>query len=232
MLASSTVASAAAENLYVRDEKGRSAFLRACLEGNDAERDSLLKRGLALDLHEAAAAGDTARVEQALSRNPGSVNHRDLQDATPLHYAAACGRIAMANVLLQKGADLSATATGLEDATPAHLAASIGDDKTAFQMLETLVGNGALASGRQTDGTTPLHVAAQGGHVDGVRLLVRRGADPAAKNEAGLTPVRVAQGEAVSVLENPGGDRARLPDGPVARSGAWRDVWIAAGVDQ
>ncbi len=156
----------------------RSTFLSACLEGNEARKQELLKSGIVLDLHEAAAAGDTARVDAILTRNQGSVNHRDLSDATPLHYAAACGQIAMANALLMKGAELGAVAAGLDDAAPAHFAASIADHKIAYQMLETLVGNGASPSARKSDGTTVLQIAVKNGHADAARLLIRRGADP------------------------------------------------------
>ncbi|MGA2600355.1 MAG: ankyrin repeat domain-containing protein [Bryobacteraceae bacterium] len=194
MFASGTVSAAAP----------RSAFLQACLEGKESEKEALLRQGLLLDLHEAAAAGVGTRVEQVLARNPGSVNHRDLADATPLHYAAACGQIAVANVLLQKGADLSAVATGLGDATPAHFAASIADSKIAAMTIETLVGNGASAGARKTDGTTPLHVAAHHGHAEAVRVLIRRGADPLAADNNGQTPAHVATGEAVAVLEGAG----------------------------
>jgi ankyrin repeat protein len=200
MFASSLVASASTDTPYARDHSGRSAFLVACLEGRDAEKESLRKRGLVLDLHEAAAAGDTARVEAILVRNPGSVNHRDLQDATPIHYAAACGQIAVANILLMKGADLGAIAAGLGDATPAHFASSIADSKTAALMLGTLVGNGAPPGARKTDGTTPLHVAAHHGHAEAVRLLVRRGADATFADGAGQTPAQVATGEAAAAL--------------------------------
>ncbi len=159
------------------DSSRQSPFLAACLAGDQARKQELLKSGLVLDLHEGAAAGDTARVEAILTRNPGSVNHRDASDATPLHYAAACGQVAMANVLLMKGADLAPVAEGLGNATPAHFAAALADHTLAYQMLETLVGNGASPSARKSDGTTVLQIAAQRGHADASRLLIRRGAE-------------------------------------------------------
>jgi ankyrin repeat protein len=199
-----TGALTASEAFYVRDSRGRSAFLRACLEGNDAEKETIRKQGLRLDLHEAAAAGEQARVDEILARNAGSVNHRDLDDATPLHYAVACGQLAMVNVLLQKGALLGTAAAGLEDATPAHLAAGITDHKAAAGMLETLVGNGASPGARKSDGTTPLHIAARHGHAAAVRLLIRRGTDPAAADHSGRMPRDVAAGDAIAVLAQPG----------------------------
>jgi len=196
------IASAPEEALYTRDSAGRSVFLAACLEGNAAAKDALLKRGLILDIHEAAAAGVTSRVEEILAGNQGSVNHRDLQGATPLHYAAACGQIPVANTLLMKGADLGAKAPRLGDATPAHFAAGLADGKTALLMLGTLVGNGAPADARQTDGDSPLHIGARKGHAEAVRLLIRRGADPAAANSAGKTPLDLAAGDTGAVLQN------------------------------
>ena len=187
MLASGIVSTAAPASMYARDQKGRSAFLLACLEGNEEEKAALLKSGLTLDLHEAAAAGDGARAEKILARNAGSANHRDLQDASPLHYAAACGQVAVANILLMKGADLSAAAEGLDGATPAHLAATFKNGTVVLQMLETLVGNGASPNALKTDGTTPLHIATEHGHAEAVRLLIRRGADPAVENATGAT---------------------------------------------
>ncbi len=194
MLASTAISPAEPDGIYTRDRKGRSAFLTACLENNPSDKEALLKQGWVLDLHEAAAAGDTARVEHLLTRSPGSMNHRDLEDATPLHWAAASGQVAMANLLLMKGADLGAAAEGLNNATPAHLASSVADHKIALQMLETLVGNGAPAGAQQTDGTTPLHIAAKRGHADAVRLLIRRGADPVA--------MEVATGDAIPALRD------------------------------
>ena len=52
MLASSAVLPGQSNAAYTRDGKGRSAFLRACLENNEAEKEALIKRGLLLDLHE------------------------------------------------------------------------------------------------------------------------------------------------------------------------------------
>ncbi len=205
MIASTAVNTASADSdgrLYTRDPAGRSAFLIACLEGNAAAKDDLLKRGLILDIHEAAAAGVNARIEEILALNQGSVNHRDLQDATPLHYAAACGQVAVANTLLVKGADLGVKAPRLGDATPAHFAAGFADHTTALQMLSTLVGNGAPAGAVTADGESPLHIAAQHGHVEAVRLLIRRGADPAARTKEGKTPLELATGDTAGVLES------------------------------
>jgi ankyrin repeat protein len=69
-------------------------------------------------------------------------------------------------------------------------------------MLSTLVGNGAPAGAVTADGESPLHIAAQHGHVEAVRLLIRRGADPAARTKEGKTPLELATGDTAGVLES------------------------------
>jgi hypothetical protein len=190
--------------LYGRDDRGRSMFLLTCLARNQAQIGVALRHGIVLDIHEAAAAGQGKRVEEILAINPGSVDHRDLLGGTPMHYAAACGQVVVANVLLAKGAGLSVTAAGLEEATPLHFAASFPDATVSLQMSQTLAGNGANVNARRTDGATPLHLAAKAGGVETVKLLLRKGADPNAKDASGTTPLELAGPEVAGLLHDAG----------------------------
>ena len=54
-----------------KNERGQSAFLAAIYNGRTAIRDLLLARGVVLELHEAAAAGQLGRVQQLVEGNPG-----------------------------------------------------------------------------------------------------------------------------------------------------------------
>jgi len=77
---------------------------------------------------------------------------------------------------------------------------------------------------------TALHLACQFGHLDLIRVLLRRGADSSVKNAAGCTCFALAQGGAKpavlrGVFEQELGNRALAGDGPGARQ------LLAAGVD-
>src|SRR5260370_4059157 len=53
-----------------KNEKGQSAVLMAAYTGKKEIRDLLLARGVALELHEAAAAAPRARVDKILRTDP------------------------------------------------------------------------------------------------------------------------------------------------------------------
>jgi ankyrin repeat protein len=61
-------------------------------------------------LVEAVKAGDLGKVQQMLQDNPRLVNQKDASfSATPLHWAALRGNVAMVQLLLSRGADVKAT---------------------------------------------------------------------------------------------------------------------------
>lgn len=70
------------------------------------------------ELFAAVRAGDHERVGAILEDQPKSVEARDAEGATPLHYAAEAGDRRMVNALLDAGADINAR-DAVFDATPA-----------------------------------------------------------------------------------------------------------------
>lgn len=91
-----------------------------------------------------------------------------------------------------------------------HEAASKGDTGTLQQCLEQ--GNSPNAIGGQVcwvrgaseiNTRTPLHYSAKGGHLHCVRLLLRYGADPNAKDGDGYTPIHY-----ICQIHNPSGSEA------------------------
>jgi hypothetical protein len=100
-----------------------------------------------------------------------SVSKVDKHRRTPLHISAENGHEALARLLVDRGADVSAV--GGEDRwTPLHFAAKKGHEALA----RLLVDRGADVSAANANRWTPLHVAAENGHEALAGLLMDRGA--------------------------------------------------------
>src|ERR1035437_6960804 len=136
------------------------------------------------EIHDAAQAGDAAKVETLLKANPDLVFSRDkTRDGwnremgwTPLHFAAQKGHKDVAELLLANKADVDAKSTA--NVTPLHLAALNGHK----DVVELLLANKASVNVEFHEGGTPLHLAVLNGHKDVVELLVANKADVNARN--------------------------------------------------
>ena len=114
------------------------------------------------------------------------VNARKNDDTTPLHEAARIGNVWAMHLLIRHGADVNARknddTTTLHEATHSRIVGAIS-------MLVKLVDVNA----RKKDNTTPLHEAAQHGTVEGLRVLLKYGANVAAEDSSGNTALQVAR---------------------------------------
>ena len=193
--------------LYSRDRQGTSAFMLACVARQPKAIDTLLAKGLVMDLHEAAAAGKTDRVNEIFKIDLQSMNARDIQGYTPLHRAAACGRADVVWLILSKGAQLDAKNPLAQNITPLHAALANPDTASATVAAAPLLSNGVDATARLADNRTPLHTAAEMGHLELATILLRKGADPAARDVQGRSPLDLAQAhgktELIELLRDP-----------------------------
>eukprot|EP00752_Nemacystus_decipiens_P007696 g6879.t1 len=124
---------------------------------------------------------------------------------TPLHVAAGWGKTDLVQLLLLKGADKDALDN--EEMTPLVLAGYQGHVAAA----QALLAAGADANHRCREYKTPvMHVAAQEGHVEILRALIKHGADVAAVDTDGRTALHIAASfatsEAVDMLVEAGSD--------------------------
>jgi len=142
----------------------------------------------------AVYAGNTDKVSQLLSGAMAKIDTPlGTAETTALHHAAGHGMLALARVLLERGANPNARdATG---ATPLHWAAVMdrGD------LVKLLIEKSAEVDARTKRDETPLHRAARVGRVSAVRFLIEQGADCAAKNADDLTPFELARASELDI---------------------------------
>lgn len=181
----------------------------------------LIADGATPDVAAAAAIGDLHLLNALLAAGADANAANDI-GMTPLHYAAMHGRTAAAAVLLDHGADVNSadhagwtplllavlggqaqTAElllehGADPDAPSRsrrlalwLAASRGDNDCAEMLLRYGAAVGAKTHAGLTE--TPLHIAAQTGNLELIRMLVEYGDDVNSTISTGhLTPLHYA----------------------------------------
>jgi len=101
----------------------------------------------------AAKSGDADRVRELLAGDASLAHARDKDGSTPLHCAAWRGHAAVAELLLNAGADVNARNQNEHYGdTPLHAAAH-GNQRA---VAELLIGRGADVHAKSCNGRTPL----------------------------------------------------------------------------
>ena len=141
-------------------------------------------------LLDAVKHNDLAEARDAFDRgaNPDA---RDFNGLTALQVACTQGHMPMAELLLTLNADLNAT-FGKRKQTLLHWAA----DQGSFGIASFCLTHKVQVNAQQADGSTPLMLAAKGGHQYVVQLLL--------KNNALLSPRDRKHATARSVAERGG----------------------------
>lgn len=179
-----------------RDNTGVSALMLARYYDGPELVDLLRPSAGDLDVFEAAALGDTQRLAEVLDDEPDLVNGYAPDGFTPLQLASFFGQPEAVRVLLERGAEVGATAKNPMRVQALHSAVAGGETGVAGPVIariaRLLLDNGAEANARQEGGFTPVHAAAQRGDVELTQLLLERGADRSAATDDGRTPAHFA----------------------------------------
>jgi ankyrin repeat protein len=117
---------------------------------------------------QAVKEGNEGEVARLLDEDPALLEKADHDGLTPYLLAAEHGQLGVMQLLIQRGADASATADISSD-TALHMAAWGGQEQAAAFLL----GQGAQSTRREGDGSTPLMMACDKGHLGVVRLLLQ-----------------------------------------------------------
>ncbi|GAB6093956.1 hypothetical protein JCM14469_02080 [Desulfatiferula olefinivorans] len=138
-----------------------------------------IRRRKAHALHDAAAAGDLARIDALIAG--GHAADAIYEEVTPLHVAVMRNRLDAAAHLIAKGASVTMNTAADTGVTPLHIAATIGN----AEMTDLLIAHGADVEARASNGETPILTAARFGHKELVHRLLGHGASLEATDAKG-----------------------------------------------
>jgi ankyrin repeat protein len=174
--------------LIAAAKTGQLETAKALVERGATREATFVSGETALDV--AAKSGHAAL--EAMLRDP------------PIHAAAAAADVAALRQLLADGGDrLASDSSAALRATPLHFAAQAN----AAECMQVLIERGAPLDAQDSLGRTPLHWAAVSSTpcVDGIRLLMARGASTAVEDQRAETALDAARAagmdEAAAVLE-------------------------------
>jgi ankyrin repeat protein len=125
---------------------------------------------------------DTSNSRGSFSSTALSPRRRTGNGSTPLHLASSGGHLELARVLLELSPRarqewVDSAAFGVVRGTP---------------RTRVLLEHGAVATAQDGNGSTPLHWASSGGHVELARVLLEHGAVATAQDRNGSTPLHWA----------------------------------------
>jgi uncharacterized protein len=169
-------------------------FFKAAKIDDPDTLKSLLARGLDPNLIEPGR-GETGLMvalrENAMGAFDVLVNARDINleakannGDTALMIACFTGNKRGVQALLERNAEVNRPGW-----TPLHYAAAIGNNEIVQMLLE----KSAYIDAESPNKTTPIMMAARGGHILTVKLLLDEGADATLKNELGMTAIDFAE---------------------------------------
>ena len=169
-----------------------SALLRRGFDPNTRDPKGQVGLSMALQL------GSHNAFMALMGARQLNVEARNAQDESPLMLAAIKGNIEAVKALIARDADINKPGW-----TALHYAAS-GTTPEHTRILALLLENHAYIDAASPNGSTPLMMAAQYGTREALQLLLDEGADPALKNQLGLTAtdfaLRVSRSEAAQAI--------------------------------
>jgi cytohesin len=143
----------------------------------------------------AALAGHHFQTADLLYHNGADWNVRDKKKRILLHCAAHYADPAVAQKLIEYGADIHAQDVNGE--VPLHYASH--SERWLYHthlerpgVARVLLKHGADVNARSKDGSTPLHLASRNGMPEVARVLLEHGANVEAKDDRGRTPLQIA----------------------------------------
>ncbi|MGH9760496.1 MAG: ankyrin repeat domain-containing protein, partial [Blastocatellia bacterium] len=166
-------------------KNGTTPILLAVYANQTTIAEFLLASGIEPNIFEAAATGRIDRVRELLKMNPQLISAYSPDGWTALHLNF--GHLDVAELLVERGADINAVSKNKFTATPLQGAAVTN----RIDIARLLISHGTNVSPRGEGGASPLHEAAGSGEVEFARMLLDAGANVNAKDDEGKTPLTI-----------------------------------------
>ncbi|KAJ3005964.1 hypothetical protein HKX48_000374 [Thoreauomyces humboldtii] len=204
LLAVRTLLKATPDSVNSLDQDGRTALHWACSGKHLEVAQELLQRGAHAGssdesgmtaLHIAAATNSVEIVRLLLPVSKTALDTQTDSGQTALHYAASKGHLETVDELLNADADPSVPDSYGQ--LPIHRAATLDRLAVVRRLKEDPRGKVNVRDG---SGNTPLHLAAEEGHVELVRYLLSVGADPDFVNKEEKRPADMSQDKSIRAL--------------------------------
>ncbi len=169
------------------------SFFRAVKINNDIAIEELLRHGFEPNLIEPergdsglmlAIREDSFKVVKRLLASPKiNLEIKAKNGDTALMLAAYKGAVDVVKDLIARGAEVNRPGW-----TALHYAAFIGNN----EVVQVLLDASAYIDAEAPNKNTPMMMAAYGGHIFTVKLLLNEGADPTLRNDRGLSALDLA----------------------------------------
>jgi ankyrin repeat protein len=175
--------------VHSQTEQGVSVVMLAMYYGKPDVAKLLVSKGASLNIFEATATGQLARVQELVASDPNLVNATANDGFQPLGLASFFGHTTVVHFLLGQGAEANVASKNEQRVMPLHSAVA-GQN---LEIVQALLVAGADVNARQAGDFTPLHGAAENGQVEMVKLLLGHGADISARSDSGQTAREIGQ---------------------------------------
>lgn len=120
-----------------------------------------------------------------------NVNIASRFQRTALHFAGEKNNVSLLKTLLAFAGNVNAR-DELKDRTVLSYVAQLNQDESHYEVIETLLENGADVNAKDHDGKTALHFLAYQSNLKVVQLVLKHGADVNARDNTGRIPLSEA----------------------------------------
>jgi len=173
--------------IHVR-ENGLSPILIAAYHNKPEIASFLADKTVGLTIFEAAATGKINNIIRLLARDPQLVSAYSEDGFQALGLASYFGHLDSAEYLVKAGAPVNSHSNNDTKAAPIHSASAGRHHKVVKMLLD----NRADPNIREQGGYTSLHITAQSGNVEMIRVLLFGGADVNLKSDDDKSPLDIA----------------------------------------